>query len=62
MWTKDKPTEGGWYFWKKRVNQNDSWKWIPYFIIGDECWDGTSEVYYPVGGWWSPRIRCPASD
>ena len=54
MWDKDKPTEEGWYFWRKTKVQSDPWKWNTYYLIPNEaeCWENGTEVFWPKGGQW----------
>jgi len=60
MWTKEKPTEEGWYFWKARKNTQDQWKFFAYFILkeGDDytCWADGADSLWPVGGWWCKNV------
>ena len=53
MWTKNKPEIEGWYFWRKRLNQNDSFRWLAYYIDQNgQLWDQGTASYYPEDGWW----------
>lgn len=67
-WSKKSPTIEGWYFWRKRQNQNNPWLWDVYYIMPpDETdedrewtyWTGGVDCWKPAGGWWSPRIEEP---
>jgi len=61
-WTQDLPTSQGWYFWRKRRNTRDPWKWYAYYILHERnvpmigeiisCWSDGTEVHWPTGGWW----------
>ncbi len=61
-WTKDQPIIEGWYFWRKRSNQKDPWKWDAIYIMKDSAmvmsggfsfWMDGTDCYKPKGGWWS---------
>ena len=67
MWQKERPTEEGWYFWRKTKLMVDPWKWEAYFISNEgseaepdmRCWANVGvEVHWPTGGWWN-RIAIP---
>lgn len=66
FWSKMRPISEGWYFWRKRVDQLDTWKWIPYFIMDERdnnettddwsFWESGDNVHAPRGGWWSSEL------
>lgn len=61
-WTKDKPVETGWYWWRKTMKQS-SHMWMPYFVDCDDgetsYWELGAEVHPPEGGWWAGKIQEP---
>lgn len=52
----------GWYFWKKREDQRDPFRWTAFYIEGEgeSCWEGGTAVEFPKGGWWSQQIHTDA--
>ena len=60
MWTKNKPTEEGWYFWKARKNTQDRRKFFAYYVSkendGYTCWADGAELLWPDGGWWLKNV------
>ena len=53
MWTKEFPTEQGWYFWRKREKQTDPFVWYVYFIDKDgTVWSDGTAVFAPHSGWY----------
>ena len=64
-WTNDKPTIEGWYFWRKRIKQTDSWGWHCYYMeqlhtSGDlEAWENGTDVKLPANGQWAGPIEEP---
>jgi len=62
-WTRKKPTEEGWYFWKKNTRIKDLWRWSAYYVMEpfrDEkemtFWEAGTDVHAPKGGWWKKII------
>lgn len=55
MWTKDKPANEGWYFWRERKKHNNAWLWHAYYVVDGECWENGTEVHWPKGGQWSTQ-------
>lgn len=63
-WSKDKPTETAWYFWKRTKTVTDSWKWKCLYYVAErnklricEHWRFTGKwATLPNGGWWSQCI------
>ena len=55
-WQKEKPTEGGWWFWKEREH-SIKFSWSAFFIKPNDiadlaCWESGEVVWFPKGGWW----------
>jgi len=77
MWTSGRPHTEGWYFWRKRRNTNDPWKWDAIYVMKDSSrgmgggysfWIGGTDCWEPRGGWWMPipsadeRQKTPLAD
>jgi len=65
-WQAEKPTEEGWYFWRKSRKSKYSFRWNAWFVAIEpggslEGWlDGTN-CHLPNGGWWAGPIAEPES-
>ena len=35
-WMKERPEVEGWWFWRRTVRTNDSWKWNAYYIMPND--------------------------
>ena len=59
-WTQARPTEEGWWFWRRAKNVTDKYKWNAYFVMLDDFTDVSGVSLYesgccvrwPSGGWW----------
>ena len=63
-WTNEKPSVEGWYFWKRRIKDSDSFHWGCYFYERgtEQFWLGGSESAAPNGGQWAGPIPEPYNE
>jgi len=61
-WTTDKPTVGGWYFWRQASKVKDPFKWRPIFIEDRAVWVNQTQMSPPLDGEWSGPIPEPEDE
>ena len=62
MWTKEPPTEPGWYWWRRHSKTPDVVELKKSHLVMKMTWRG--DVWYAddmQGEWWPDRIQEPVS-